>query len=109
MSKIYISGPISGIRDYKARFDVAAQIIRSKGHEAINPCDLIAILNPATTTWEQFIVAGLGLLRACSAICLIQGWEKSRGSRMELREARNLGMTVYKSPDSVPERKEAEP
>lgn len=108
MSKIYISGPISGISDYRARFDVAAQIIRSKGHEAINPCDLNTILNPATTTWEQFILADLGLLRACSAICLIEGWENSRGSRMELREAQRLGMVVYKSPDNVPEGKEVE-
>ena len=109
MSKIYISGPISGVSNYKARFAVAAQEIRAKGYEAINPCDLDAILNPQTTSWQQFMLADMGLLRACDAVCLIEGWETSRGSRMELREAQRLGMTIYKSPDNVPERKEVEP
>ena len=100
--KIYISAPISGTTDYKERFENAERSIAAKGHEGINPCKIDAILNPRTTTWEQYMLADLGLLRACDAVCVLDGWERSRGCRMELAEAEKNGMPIFKGIDKVP-------
>ena len=106
MAKIYISGPISGTKDYRDRFKVAAQQIRAKGHEPVNPCDLDRILDPATTTWTQFMLADIGLLKACDAVVVLEGWESSRGAKIEVKKAQELGMTVYKQIDNIPEGRE---
>ena len=106
--KIYISGPISGMKDYKARFDVAAQQIRAKGHEAINPCDLNRILDPATTSWTQYMLADIGLLKACDAIVQLDGWESSRGAKLEHAEAVKYGIKVYKRLENIPDGREVE-
>ena len=106
MAKIYISGPISGTKDYKSRFKVAADEIRAKGHEPVNPCDLNRILDPATTTWTQYMLADIGLLKACDAVVVLEGWESSRGAKIEVKKAQELGMTVYKQIDNIPEGRE---
>lgn len=99
--KIYIAGPITGIKDYKINFEKAAEKIKSKGHEPVNPCLLETILDPRTTSWNEYLLASLGLLRASSAILLLNGWERSRGAQREHREAVALGMKVYKDVDSI--------
>ena len=102
--KIYISGPITGTTDYKARFEKAAESIRAKGHEAINPCDIDAILNPATTTHDQYMLADIGLLRCCAGIYQMPGWENSTGARLEAYEAARLHMIFYKNLDEIPQK-----
>lgn len=101
--KIYISGRISGCTNYKEKFHRAAEEIRAKSHEAINPCDLDAILDPKTTSWEQYMLADLGLLRCCEALYLLPDWEDSRGARLEHREAIRLNLKIYKKMENIPE------
>lgn len=100
--KIYISGRISGTKDHRERFARAAETIRAKGHEAINPAEMNRILNPATTTWEEFMLADLGLLRACAAVVFLPGWRNSRGACIEYREAKKLGLKIYTSLEGIP-------
>lgn len=104
--KIYIAGPITGIKDYKINFERAAEKIKSKGHEPVNHCLLETILDPRTTSWDEYLLACLGLLRASSAILLLDGWERSRGAQREHREAIALGMTIYKDVDAIKEVRE---
>ena len=100
--RIYISGPITGVDNYREKFDAFADIIRSKGHEVVNPCDMDNILSPATTTWEQYMIADLGLLRCCDAIFLMPGWKESRGAAVEYHEATRLRMLIYNSIEQIP-------
>lgn len=93
--KVYISGPISGTSDYHDRFLRAAEAINGKGHEAVNPLDLGAILKPWTTTWEQYMVADLGLLRACEAAYFMPGWGNSTGAKIEHGEAVRRRLKIY--------------
>ncbi len=81
--KIYISGAITGTDDYMERFNTAAEFIRAKGHEPVNPCDLNKILNPATTTYSDYMAVDLALLSVCDAIYMLKGWENSRGAKAE--------------------------
>lgn len=94
--KIYISGRITGIKDYKERFSEAEELIRRRGHEAVNPVKLELILDPKTTKWTQYILACMGLLRACHGIYLMPGWENSKGARLEHDEAVRCGLRIYK-------------
>ena len=99
--KIYISGKISGTTDYKERFEKARQQIIQKGHEAVNPCDLDAILNPLTTTWEQYVTADLGLLRACDGVLFLADWGNSNGARIEHREAVRIQKKIFYKIDDI--------
>ena len=99
--KIYISGRITGTDDYKLRFGRAANEIRKKGHEPINPVGLHSILDPRTTSWAQYMAAALGLLYASDAILLLPDWEKSNGAQKERAAARRLGMRIYYDPKQI--------
>lgn len=87
--KIYISGPITGHppEQVKQAFEAAAERIRSKGHEPVNPYLLQNILAPETTTWNQYMVAALALLDVSAAICMLPGWTNSSGASLEHRHA----------------------
>lgn len=102
--KIYISGPITGLPIAKVRADFAAaeKAIKRLGHEGINPCKLQDILNPETTTWEQFMEPALGLLRACDAVAFLPGWEKSHGSRTEYYEAMSGRKDLFYDFETIP-------
>lgn len=95
--KIYISGAITGTTDYKRRFKAAERKITAAGFEAVNPLNLDFILDPATTTWEQYMRADLGLLSACDAIYMIPGWESSKGARIEYEYAMLHGKKIFES------------
>ena len=93
--KIYISGAISGTNDFTKRFSEAAERIRAAGHEPINPLDLNTILRPETTTWEQYMMADLGLLRASDAAYFMPGWANSAGATVEHTEAIRLHKKIF--------------
>lgn len=91
--KIYISGPISGLpleTVYNNFTNVEAQLLE-QGYEVVNP------LNnglPTTATWEEHMRADLRLLLDCDAIYMLEGWEKSRGARIEYALAVDFKMVV---------------
>ena len=103
--KIYISGPITGLPPAQARanFAAAADQIRRKGHEPVNPCVTQEILNPLTTSWGQYMEVSLALLRDCDAIVFLPGAARSKGSNMEAYEARLHNKLVFMSIDKIPE------
>ena len=103
--KIYISGQITGLPQAKARanFAAAADQIRRKGHEPVNPCLTQELLDPKTTSWVQYMEVCLALLRVCDAIVFLPGAARSKGSNMEAFEARNHNKKVFTSIDTVPE------
>ena len=104
--KIYISGPITGkpLDQARADFAAAAEEIVRRGHEAVNPCMLQNILNPETTSWEQYMKAALGLLRASDALLMLPGWDKSTGAQIEHHKGVYMyGQKVFYSIDEVPQ------
>ena len=91
---IYISGRITGLPYPIAvkRFAVAARRLSELGHHPVNP-----IYNglPSDATWAEHMRADLAALRACDGVCMLRGWERSRGAQIERHVALKRGMPIY--------------
>lgn len=90
--KIYISGKITGTTDYKERFARAEEMLKSRGHEVVNPCHIDD--GGETKPWEWYMKRCIPLLTECDGIYLLKGWSESRGARLEWMVAKGLGMNV---------------
>lgn len=91
--KIYISGKITGTTDYQKRFWEAEERLLQRGYETINPARINAGL-PAGTPWETYMRRCMALLAEADVIYLLKGWRMSRGARLEVQIATELGMTM---------------
>lgn len=93
MSKIFISGQISGLPldTAKAAFAEAAEFVRSQGDESVSTFDTGI---PDGSSWDQHMIANLKLLTQCDKIFMMAGWERSRGSRVEYKFAVERRMPV---------------
>ena len=109
--KIYISGPISGIplAQARANFAAAAAAVESRGHEAVNPCKTQEILRPETTSWRHYMLVALALLDACDAVLLLDGWQESKGARLEYETAITQHKRIFAELAEIPENQEAQP
>lgn len=93
--KVYISGPITGTKDYFERFQKAEQYFRQQGCEVINPAEVMRPL-PESTTWEEYMKVAIALLEQCGMIFMLKGWQKSRGAAIEREHAYRLNIhTIY--------------
>ena len=92
--RIYISGRITGLPYPIAvkRFAVAARRLSELGHHPVNP-----IYNglPRDATWAEHLRADLATLRRYDGVCMLRGWERSRGAQIERRVALKRGMPIY--------------
>lgn len=91
--KIYISGPIAHyeLEERMATFDHAARYLSLKGFEPVNPFDN-GVSQDAH--WREHMRADLRLLLECDAIYMLDGWELSKGAKLELDVASSCGITV---------------
>ena len=91
---IYISGRITGLPYPFAvkHFAIAARRLRDLGRHPVNPIDN-GLSRDAT--WAEHIRADLATLRRCDSICVLRGWERSRGAQIERRAALKRGMPIY--------------
>jgi hypothetical protein len=96
--KVYISGPMSGIPDLNRRaFDRAARILRYAGHSPMIPHDLTPPRLDGESDDSHYVrclEADLAALLQCEAIRLLPGWHESKGARIELHRALELGIEV---------------
>lgn len=91
--KVYISGPITGTKDYMERFSKAQKYLESKGCSVINPA-LVNSNLPKDTTYGEYMTMSLDMLVMCDAIYLLNGYEDSKGALIELNTAKRLGRKI---------------
>lgn len=89
MKRLYLSGPMTGIKDLnRPCFNKYAALLRKKGHKVVNPPELDKY-NPQRT-WEGCLGRDIVELMGCDKIALLPGWKKSRGANLEVHIGRKL-------------------
>lgn len=92
--RVYLSGPITGVVDYKERFKRAQRELWSQGFDwVINPAEVIQHL-PRRMTYEQIMAQCYSMMSMCDTILLLPGWRASEGCRREEAYAKAHGMKI---------------
>lgn len=90
---IYISGPMTGHPDLNfPLFADVALALRLAGFDVVNPAEL---KHQPDDDWVACMRRDIAALVECDSIVMLPGWQNSRGARLELKVARELGMRVY--------------
>lgn len=94
--KYYLSGKITDVTRELERanlqkfFEVEKELV-ARGFDVFNP----ATFEQDGMTWEQYLAKDLlWIYENRPMLYLMEGWESSRGSRLEVEFARLLGLTV---------------
>lgn len=91
--KIYISGKISGtdLTETRKRFAAVAKVTKKLGYEPVNPFE-----NGLSEhdSWKAHMLKDIADLLQCKAIYMLQGWQDSKGARIEHYIATKIGMPI---------------
>lgn len=97
---IYISGPITGDKDYMERFMNAETRINkvTYGDLIINPAYILSGL-PEGTSHDIYMSVAMKLLELADTIALLDGWENSEGCKEEVRYAIKQDYLIIEVPN----------
>jgi nucleoside 2-deoxyribosyltransferase len=109
--KLYLAGPMTGHPELNfPTFFRYAKLLRERGHEVVNPAEESmrlhgltwdgrltdeAILELATTPWDEYLDADLRHIDEADALAVLPGWEESDGALREVAHARTQAKPVY--------------
>lgn len=92
----YISGPMTGLPEYNyPAFEKAAAELRDFGLIIYSPREISYAGEPDENPWQMYMKGGIAQLFQAEGIIMLKGWPKSKGARMELEIALDLGYPVY--------------
>lgn len=96
IKRVYISGAIEhhDLDERRAAFGRAEQLLGLHGFKAVNPMKNGL---PAEAHWREHMRRDIALLLDCDAIFMLEGWELSKGAKLELDVASSCGIAVATS------------
>jgi len=90
--KVYIAGPMTGLRDYNyPQFFGAACQLALLGFQPLNPA---TIGQRPDYEYTDYIKAGIGMMLEADGVALLDGWENSNGASLERNVAVACGLYV---------------
>lgn len=100
MTKVYISGKITGIENEAPKlFKAAAIELHKKGFMPINPMELN---HQHDKSWHSYMREDVKALCECDCIYMLSNWMDSKGAIIEHTIAMYLGLSVmYENSGSV--------
>lgn len=99
--RIYIAGPMTGLPEFNfPAFHAAAKRIRLAGLEPVNPATNFK--GRTDLPRQDYIRADVKLLIDCDAIAMLNGWEHSKGAKLEYLLARELTLPVLNARTLLP-------
>jgi hypothetical protein len=100
--KLYISGAMSGIDQYNfPKFNDVAAFVKFQGHEAVNPAEFDKDVPPyagwvcSENEWREYLRRDILHLLPCDGVVVLDGWRRSKGARLEVHIALQLGMPIF--------------
>lgn len=102
--KVYISGPMSGIKDENfPTFNAAARALRTLGYEVVNPAEFKVDVTglEGKGRWVKFLKADIKALMDCDGIVMLPGWQKSEGAKLEHYNAKALDLVIMSLEEAV--------
>lgn len=90
MTCIFVCGPMTGIENfnYPAFHDAAAKL-RALGYTVLSPAE-----NPVCETWAAYMRNSIAQVLRCDCVAVLDGWEHSRGAKIECELAWELHIPV---------------
>lgn len=100
----YLAGPMSGIESFNfPAFQEAARELTALGLRSIQHTAKGNPPTPATALpWDHYLREALRMMLGCDAVVVLPGWRESKGARLEVHVALELGMPVVEYPDLRP-------
>lgn len=100
-NRIYLSGRVSGLAFYDAYESFTAgekavrDILKKRGigqydFTIVNPLSLPSIQH----SWADYMIRDLMLLKECTHIAMLPGWQDSKGAIVEKSFAEGMGIEV---------------
>ena len=91
---IYIAGKVTGeLPEPTAKKFKNMQIeLEGKGFDVVNP---IEVVNNSNENWYTAMGMCLQALESCDAIFMLPCYKDSKGAKIELKTAKDLGIQVY--------------
>ena len=92
--KIYLSGPVTGTKDYIERFAEAERTLTAAGQVIVNPVKVNAGL-PEETTYAEYMKVSIAMLDICQGIYMMENWQDSKGATVEFERAYETKKTIF--------------
>jgi Domain of unknown function (DUF4406) len=105
--RVYVSGAITGVNNWRERFEAGANVLEALGFDdIIIPPDIPACSdgtckagpnNPRSNghTWSCWLKHDLAEMVLCDIVATLPGWEGSRGAVLEVTTAIQLGIQIF--------------
>lgn len=82
---VYISGPITGVKNYWEAFEKAEEMLESLGYIALTPSRL-----PQGMTNAQYTRINMAMIDSADTVVFLPGWEDSTDARLEYEHCRYI-------------------
>ncbi len=87
--KVYIAGKITDEPNFVKKFKAVETELENAGYETVNP---VTLPHNHGRSWEEYMAECLNALKKCDAIYLIPNWTRSKGAKIEVYRALELGL-----------------
>jgi len=93
--RVYLSGPMTGLPDFNyPTFNKVAERLRGLGYDVTNPAENFGGRPDHPGGRSAYMRLDVGHVLDADAVAVLPGWEKSRGARLEVAVALELGLPV---------------